>query len=157
VSISTMASLLRDGHDCEAFSTPPTVSLATKGLEKLKGRIQSCIAARNARSNYYDACQRELPTYSTQINPTVNAYPPHAAHITYAAKASATEDSPQRQKDYPAHKAASLSSCRSGADIVASKVGDLKDRVMWRVARIADYGVEEGMRAPYPAYSKVEY
>jgi hypothetical protein len=156
VSTSTTASLLRDGLDCDTFSTPPTSRPATKVLEKLKAGIQSHIAARNSRANLYDACQRELPIYVTQTNPTVNVYPPHVAHVTHATMTCTTENSPQHQKDYPAYKAASLSSSRSGTDIIASKVGDLKNRVTWRLASIRDYGIEEGMRAPYPAYSKAE-
>jgi hypothetical protein len=155
-SISTTASLLRDGPDCDTFSTPPKVSPATKVLGKFKDRIQSHIEARNSRANLYDACQRDLRIYVTQTNPTVNVYPPHVAHVTHATMTCTTENNPQHQKDYPAYKAASLSSSRSGTDIMESKVGDLKNRVMWRLACITDYGVEEGMRVPYPAYSKAE-
>ena len=157
VSISTTASLLKDDPDWDTFSTAPTASPAAKGLERLKARIQSRIAARNSRASLYEALQRKLPTYATQAYPIVNVYPPHAAHITYATKTCTTDNNSQRQKDYTAYKAASLSSCRPGTDIIASKVGDLKDRVKWRLACIMDYGIEEGMRAPYPAYSKAKY
>jgi hypothetical protein len=158
VSISTTTSLLKDDPDWDTFSTAPTISPATKGLEKLKARIQSHVTARNSRVSLYEAWQRKLPTYyATQAYPTENVYPPHKAHVTYLTQDHSSEKSIQRQKDYPAYKTASLSGTRSGAEIVASKVGNVKGRVAWRLARISDFGVEEGMRTEYPAYSKVEH
>jgi hypothetical protein len=153
----TTASLLKDDPEWDTFSTAPTVSSATKGLEKVKAGIQSHVVARNSRVCLYEAWQRKLPTYATQTYPTENVYPPHKAHVTYTTENYTTGKGSPRQKSYPAYKAATLSSTKSGAEIVASKVGELKDRVAWRLARITDYGIEDGMRIPYPAYSKMEY
>lgn len=157
VSISTTTSLLKDDPNWDSFSIARTVSPATKGLDKLKACIQSHIAARNSRVSLYEALQRKLPTYyASQTYPTENVYPPHKAHVTYGNQSYPSKKT-SRQKDYPAYKTASLSSTKSGAEIVALKVGDIMDRVVFRLARITDYGVEEGMRIEYPAYLKMEH
>jgi len=86
--------------------------------------------------------QSWYPHYRSSSNDTVAK--PDASKVQDLKKHT------RHQSWYPHYKTS------AGADVMASKVGGLMDRVVFRMNRITNCDIDEGLKAAYPTYTKIE-